>query len=245
MTVDPTPDPTAPGLLHLRTWLEPGLDEGFSDWCDGHHADQLALPGFRRVRRFSLVRSAAPEPPGYLTVYDLDRLDVLESEAYAAHRERATGLPDLLQGRLRAARSDAWVVAAGPSSPDSGPTSVVVPGCDPTPLPGAGSKGWAHLFVPAGPGAPDLEPWFTADGAALVDAAGGTSARLLRSIAGEQVVVVELDDEPDALDPSALPRPSDLDGTEGETGWGLYRLDHVATPEGPVASPHRDRRNGS
>jgi hypothetical protein len=219
---DPEPGPVPSGLLHLRTWLEPDLDQGFSDWCDGHHADQLAIPGFRRVRRYSLVRSDALDPPDYLTIYDLDRLDVLDSDAYAAHRERATGLPEFLKGQLRAARTDAWVVASAPA------LDAMVPD----------GAGLAHLFVPDGP---ELADWFAEHGLAAVDAVGGTTARLLRAATGEQVMVIELDREPDDLDPSALPTPPET----GEEAWGLYRLDHVATPEGPVASPHRDRRSGS
>jgi hypothetical protein len=221
----PTTDHTPSGLLHLRTWLEPGLDEGFSTWCDDHHADQLAIPGFRRVRRFSVVASAVADRPDYLTIYDLDRLDVLDSEAYAAHRERATGLPEFLQGRLRAARSDAWLVAAVPAR------EGMVPG----------GSGLAHLFVADGP---DLADWFAEQGLTAVDAVGGTSARLLRTADGEQIVAIEIDEAPDGLDPAALPLPPGA--AEADTAaWGLYRLDHVATPGGPVASPHRDRHHGS
>lgn len=221
----PGPDPAVPsGLLHLRTWLPVELDETFSVWCDGHHGEQLEVPGFRRVRRFSLVASAVSEPADYLTVYDLDRLDVLESGAYAAYRARGNTVPEALQGRLRAARTDAWLVAAAPAV---------------EPLDAAGS-GLAHLFVADGP---DLGPWFAETAIALVDALGGAgaiAARLFRGAAGEQVVMVELGSWPDPadIDTSALPVPDALpDGA----GWGLYRLDHVDLPGGPAWSPHLDR----
>jgi hypothetical protein len=109
-------DATTPtGLLHLRTWLPAPHPQPVKTWCDTHHLEQLAVPGFRRVRRFSLVRSEVPDPPRYLTIYDLDHLDVLESEGYADYRARSTGLPELLQGKLRVARSDAWLVAGVPA----------------------------------------------------------------------------------------------------------------------------------
>jgi hypothetical protein len=231
MTMTPAGEPTTPapsGLLHLRTWLPDELDETFSVWCDGHHGEQLEVPGFRRVRRFSLVASAAAEPPDYLTVYDLDRLDVLESDAYAAYRARGNAVPEALQGKLRAARTDAWLVAAAPAV---------------EPLDAAGS-GLAHLFVAEGP---DLGPWFAETAIALVDhlgGAGATAARLFRGAAGEQVVVVELADRPDpaGVDTTSLPTP---DALPAGAAWGLYRLDHVNLPGGPTWSPHLDRHGHS
>jgi hypothetical protein len=206
-------DATPTGMLHLRTWLPAELHDRFSSWCDTHHLEQLAVPGFRRVRRFSLVRSELAEPPRYLTVYDLDRLDVLEGDDYDRYLRRSTGLPDFLQGRLRAARSDACLVAGVPA------IDGLVPG----------GAGLAHLFVADGP---DLTDWFAKHGLAAVNASGGTSARLLRTASGEQIVVVELPDVPDALDPASLPRPDDsTDGGGDVPGWGLYRLDFVATAD--------------
>lgn len=220
--------PTASGLLHLRTWLPAELDETFSVWCDGHHGEQLEVPGFRRVRRFSLVASVADEPADYLTIYDLDRLEVLESDAYAAYRARGNAVPEALEGKLRAARTDAWLVAAAPA----------VEGL------GSDGSGLAHLFVADGP---DLAMWFADEGTGLVDRlipAGATAARLFRSTAGEQVVIVELTDWPDpaAVDLSALALPVGLP-TGG--GWSLYRLDHVNLPGGPAWSPHLDRHGHS
>jgi len=202
---------TPTGLLHLRTWLPAELHEPFSEWCDGHHLEQLAVPGFRRVRRFSVVRTVADDPARYLTIYDLDHLDVLAGADYAAYRERSTGLPEFLQGKLRVARSDAWLVAGVPAAAGLA----------------AGGPGLAHLFVPDGP---DLTDWFAQDGLAVVDAAGGTSARLHRSGAGEQIVLVELPEGPGSLDPAELPVPGPGAGG-GAVGWGLYRLDFDATSD--------------
>lgn len=197
-------DPTPTGLLHLRTWLPAELHEPFSTWCDTHHLEQLAVPGFRRVRRFSMVRSVVDDAPHYLTIYDLEHLEVLDGADYAAARQRSTGLPGFLQGKLRAARCDAWLVAGVPAA-----AGLAV-----------GGPGLAHLFVPEGP---DLADWFAEHGLAVVDAAGGTSARLLRSAGGEQIVLVELAEAPESLDPGTVPVP----GTESPD-WGLYRLDFTA-----------------
>jgi hypothetical protein len=205
-------DATPPGMLPPRPGLPAELHEPFSTWCDTHHLEQLVVPGFRRVRRFSLVRSEAAEPPRYLTIYDLDRLGVLESDEYDAYRARSAGLPEFLQGHLRAARTDAWLVASVPAR------AGLVPG----------GAGLAHLFVPEGA---DLADWFAEHGVALLEITGGTTARLLHAAGGEQVVVVELPEAPegpDAPDPAALPRPDALD--DG-VGWGLYRLDFTATPD--------------
>ena len=212
------------GLLHLRTWLPEELDERFSTWCNVHHLEQLVVPGFRRVRRFELTASAAVEPARFLTVYDLDRLEVLQSADYDAYRQRSPGLPDFLQGHLRVARSDAWLVASVPAV-----EGMVTAG-------GA----LAHLFVPEGP---ELAGWFADTGVPLLDATGGSVARLLHAATGEQVVMVELDDLTDDLDPAVLPLPDiTTDGdTDGDTagdgadiGWGLYRLAFTATPDDEV-----------
>jgi hypothetical protein len=72
----------------------------------------------------------------------------------------------------------------------------------------------------------------------VVDAAGGTSARLLRGATGEQIILVELDEVPEALDPAELPRP-DVD----DAAWGLYRLDFVALSD--PAAPAGTGRPGS
>ncbi len=170
------------------------------------------VPGFRRVRRFSLVESAATEPARFLTIYDLDHLEVVDGPDYAEYRSRSTGLPEFLQGHLRAARSDSWLVAAAPA------VDAMVPD----------GGGLAHLFLAD---TPDAATWFADHALTVVDAVGATSARLLHSRTDEQIVLVELDRAPDAgaVDLAALPLP---DGAPAGTGWGTYRLDFVARPDG-------------
>jgi hypothetical protein len=70
----------AMGLLVAR--LDPPLDmeDEFNDWYDREHLSQkLGVPGVLRGRRF--VRD---EYPRYIACYDLDSLDVLQTQAYLA-----------------------------------------------------------------------------------------------------------------------------------------------------------------
>ena len=228
---DPTDPSAAPedtgtptGLLHLRTWLPAELHEPFSAWCDTHHLEQLAVPGFRRVRRFSLVRSAVDDPPRYLTIYDLDRLEVLDGDDYAAYRGRSSGLPDFLRPTLRAARSDARLVERVP------PGAGVVPT----------GEALLHLYAPVSAGdggGPDPADWFTANAGTLLDTTGGTTARLFRTSAGEHLVLVELPTLADAPELSTVPQPE-----PEAAGWGLYHLDFTAGAEGtaPVRAARPD-----
>ncbi len=205
--------PTPTGLLHLRTWLPPELDGRFSAWCDDHHLEQLAVPGFQRVRRFELDDSLAEAPPRFLTVYDLDALDVLSGEAYAEYGRRSTGLPDFLKGHLRAARSEATIVADVPA----------VTGLTPA------GPGLVHYFAPDGP---PIDDWFAARADDLRSATDAAVARLTRTASGEQIVLLELDGDR-VVDLPSLPVPA---GIGGGPGWGRYRLAYEATPDGARSS---------
>ncbi len=99
-------DPTA--VLHLATWIDPELHEPFSAWCDEHHREQLALPGFRRARRFEWISGEhEDDPPQFLTMYDIDALEVLPSTPGS--------LPEFLRGRIRVRRRDCVTLAALPT----------------------------------------------------------------------------------------------------------------------------------
>lgn len=101
--------PTGPtAVLHLATWLPPDLHAEFSAWCDEHHREQLAVPGFRRARRFEWITSEHDDdPPQFLTMYDLDSLEAIPAAT--------GGLPDFLRGRLRVRRRECEILAALPS----------------------------------------------------------------------------------------------------------------------------------
>ena len=106
--------PTA--VLYLATWLPSELHEQFSTWCDDHHREQLVLPGFRRARRFEWVSGGRDDhPPQYLTMYDLDSLAALKSDAYIEHTKSSSGLPEFLRGNIRVERRECEVLAALPS----------------------------------------------------------------------------------------------------------------------------------
>ena len=109
---------TAPNaVLYLATWLPSELHVQFSTWCDEHHREQLALPGFMRARRFEWVSGGREDdPPQYLTMYDLDSLDALHSDAYVEHTKSSGGLPDFLRGNIRVERRNCGVLAALPSA---------------------------------------------------------------------------------------------------------------------------------
>jgi hypothetical protein len=105
--------PTA--VLYLATWLPTELHEQFSSWCDDHHREQLVLPGFRRARRFEWVSGGREDhPPQYLTMYDLDSLAALRSDAYVEHTKSSSGLPDSLRGNIRVERRNCEVLAVLP-----------------------------------------------------------------------------------------------------------------------------------
>jgi hypothetical protein len=95
----------ARALLHLESELGPGahVDE-FSAWCDQHHAEILAVPGFLCARRFVQL-SPDTSATRLLTLYDLVDAAVLDGDAYAAHGRNHTPLPDDLAAALTFTRS--------------------------------------------------------------------------------------------------------------------------------------------
>jgi hypothetical protein len=110
-----TTTPTA--VLYLVTWLPSHLHRQFSAWCDDHHREQLLLPGFQRARRFEWTAGGRDDdPPQYLTMYDLDSLTALHTEAYVEHTKTSGGLPGFLRGHIRVQRRDCSLLAALPSS---------------------------------------------------------------------------------------------------------------------------------
>ncbi len=107
---------TPNAVLYLATWLPAHLHMQFSAWCDDHHREQLVLPGFRRARRFEWIAGGRDDdPPKYLTMYDLDSLATLDTEAYVEHTKSSGGLPDFLRGHIRVQRRDCNLLAALPS----------------------------------------------------------------------------------------------------------------------------------
>jgi hypothetical protein len=106
----------ATALLHIESELAPGADaSAFGSWCDHHHRELLAVPGFLRARRFEQLGPDGPRAR-LLTLYDLAAAAaVLDSDAYATHGRAHTPLPPDLAGALTFARS-VWTALA----PDDG-----------------------------------------------------------------------------------------------------------------------------
>ena len=69
----------APGLLLVMMEIKPEREEEFNRWYNEEHVpERLAIPGFRKARRFKAVEGE----PKYLALYELDSPAVLETETY-------------------------------------------------------------------------------------------------------------------------------------------------------------------
>ncbi len=67
------------GFLLVMMQPPPALEEEFNAWYDTEHlAERLGVPGFLTALRYVCVSGH----PKYLAMYDLERYDVLQSEAY-------------------------------------------------------------------------------------------------------------------------------------------------------------------
>jgi len=80
--------PTGNGLLVIRTDVKSSGADEFNDWYTNVHLpDIVAVPGFRWGRRYRLADSTVYPPPEtlqtYLAIYELDDVQVLESEEFA------------------------------------------------------------------------------------------------------------------------------------------------------------------
>lgn len=91
-------------LLEIATDVDPAIASEFEDWCKGHFADNLRLPGFLSARR--LRRCGPPDAEGRsagtLSLYELRDASALETPQYAA---REIGFPTHFNGRIATRRS--------------------------------------------------------------------------------------------------------------------------------------------
>ncbi|HEX4893592.1 MAG TPA: hypothetical protein VFV47_09920 [Hyphomicrobiaceae bacterium] len=91
------------GFLLVLMQCPPALEEEFNAWYDTEHIpERLAVPGFLTGLRFISLSGH----PRYLAMYDLERADVLESEAYqkVAH-DRSSPWTKRVTSRVRIYRS--------------------------------------------------------------------------------------------------------------------------------------------
>jgi hypothetical protein len=67
------------GILFVLNDVRKGMDEEFMRWYHQEHlTERLALPGFRRARRYRSVDGQ----PNYMVVYDCDTVEILGSTPY-------------------------------------------------------------------------------------------------------------------------------------------------------------------
>jgi hypothetical protein len=91
------------GLLIVLMQPPPAFEEEFNAWYDTEHVpERLAVPGFLTGRRFVSVAAV----PRYMALYDLDRIEVLDSPEYAAvSGDRFSPWTRRVTGRVRVQRS--------------------------------------------------------------------------------------------------------------------------------------------
>ncbi len=79
------PDEPAPVLLAVALSVPAGAEDDLQDWYTEEHIPMLLkVPGWRRIRRFRLVRGMDGPPPEFLSVHELAGPEVLEEPAYRA-----------------------------------------------------------------------------------------------------------------------------------------------------------------
>ena len=82
---------TKPGVLALWSDCAAGREAELEQWCQSEHlAERVAIPGFRRARRYDAIEARQQ----YFTYYETDTPDVLISPAY---RERLDNPSPLTQ----------------------------------------------------------------------------------------------------------------------------------------------------
>ncbi|RWD61718.1 hypothetical protein [Mesorhizobium sp.] len=93
----------AGGLLFVMMRPSAPLIEEFNEWYDTEHLlDRMSAPGFLSGSRF---QSVSGEQPGFLTLYDLESVDVLDTPEYhRLSRENFTPWTRRLMRRIPRAR---------------------------------------------------------------------------------------------------------------------------------------------
>ncbi len=93
--------PKEKGLLLVTMDIDPEHEAEFNRWYEEEHLpERKTCPGFISARRFVSVEGG----PKYLALYDLESVDVLQSEAYlriAGPSERTARLRPLFKNYKR------------------------------------------------------------------------------------------------------------------------------------------------
>ena len=79
------PDEPAPVLLTVALSVPAGAEDDLQAWYTDEHIPMLReVPGWRRIRRFRLVRGMDGAAPEFLSVHELAGPEVLEEPGYRA-----------------------------------------------------------------------------------------------------------------------------------------------------------------
>lgn len=145
-------------LLALWGNGDPAQDDGFNDWYTHEHLpERIAIPGFRRARRYVADLPGPPPTWRYFTLYETESLAVLRSPVYLHALDNPTpGTRRYLPLMAGLARTVCEVVHTAGKGGEGGNLSVVE-------------------FAPE-PGADDLVPWLVSTLAGRALAHSGTLA---------------------------------------------------------------------
>lgn len=78
----PSPEGPAPALLAVSMSVPAGTEDDMTAWYTQEHIPMLlAVPGWRRARRYRMISGTGPE---YLSLHEVDGPHVFDSDAYKA-----------------------------------------------------------------------------------------------------------------------------------------------------------------
>lgn len=103
-----------PGVLFVLNDVPKGMDEEFTRWYQQEHlTERLALPGFRRARRYRSVDGQ----PSYMVVYDCATVETLASKPYLDRLAHPSSWTKKIMAHFlnmeRSACAETWSVGEG------------------------------------------------------------------------------------------------------------------------------------
>jgi hypothetical protein len=83
-------------MLGIWNDIDPGDEREFNDWYTREHLpERLAIPGFRRGRRYVRWEDEQPSAQKYLTLYETESVETLASAPYLDRLDnRPSGLAE-------------------------------------------------------------------------------------------------------------------------------------------------------
>ncbi len=114
----------AAGQLSIWTDVDPAHELDFNRWYDREHMqERMAIPGFRRARRFRCVVSC-PRP--YLALYDTDSVQIFRSTSYQEAFAKQTEWSRRNFGRMRDTQRRVGELIVDVGSPEGGALALFV-----------------------------------------------------------------------------------------------------------------------